>query len=37
MKYEIPLIQLIESDSEDVITASNGLVLGDDLSHEDQF
>lgn len=37
MKYEIPLIQIIEVEKEDIITSSSGLVLGDDLSHEDKF
>ena len=37
MKYEIPLIQIIELEIEDIITSSSGLIIGDDLSHEDKF
>ena len=37
MKYETPLVDIVFSESDDVITASDGLVLGDDSTHEDGF
>ena len=37
MKYETPSIRVIDSESEDVITSSNGLIIGDDDNHGDAF
>ena len=37
MKYETPLIRVIDSENEDVITSSNGLIIGDDYNHGDGF
>ena len=37
MKYEAPSVYIIYSESDDVITASDGLVFGDDLEHGEPF
>ena len=37
MKYETPVIRIMSSEIDDVITSSDGLVMGDDLNHGEGF
>lgn len=37
MKYEAPSVNIIYSENDDVITASGGLVYGDDSNHGESF
>ena len=37
MKYEIPLMEILDLDEEDVVTASNGLVEGTDVPDIDDY